>query len=87
MQVMIEIPDSQYEYLAKISDAGEEPLGYFERTIMRGTIIPKGHGRIGDLDKILIWMIYKKGIIDKLKCGEVTPIFEDATIIEADKGE
>ena len=37
MKLIIDIPDKQYEYLSKISDAGEEPLGYFERVIMRGT--------------------------------------------------
>lgn len=52
MQIVIDIPEKQYEYLSKIADAGQEPLGYFERVIMRGTPLPKGHGRLGDLDNI-----------------------------------
>ena len=52
MKIVIDIPDVQYEYLAKIAIAGEEPLGYFERVIMRGTPLPKGHGRLIDADAI-----------------------------------
>ena len=48
--------------------------------------LPEGHGRIGDLDKILIWMIHKH-IIDDLKCGAVTPVFKDATILESPQSE
>lgn len=52
MQIVIDIPEKQYEYLAKIAGAGEEPLGYFERVIMRGTPLPKGHGRLIDIDEV-----------------------------------
>lgn len=37
MKLIIDIPKKQYEYLAKIANVGEEPLGYFERVIMLGT--------------------------------------------------
>ena len=53
MKIVIDIPDVQYEYLAKIAIAGEEPLGYFERVIMRGTPLPKGHGRLKDIDAFI----------------------------------
>ena len=46
MKIVIEIPDAQYVYLSKIADAGQEPLGYFERVIMRGIPLPK---ELGDL--------------------------------------
>ena len=52
MKIVIDIPDTQYEYLTKIATVGEEPLGYFERVIMRGTPLPKGHGRLIDADAI-----------------------------------
>lgn len=52
MQVVIDIPDEQYKYLLKIVDAEQEPLGYFERVIMRGTPLPKGHGDLIDRKKI-----------------------------------
>jgi hypothetical protein len=34
--------------------------------------------------RILLWLIYKKGIIDDQKCGEIAPVFKDATILEAE---
>jgi hypothetical protein len=76
MQVVIDIPEEQYEYLSKIADAGQEPLGYFERVIMRGTPLPKGHGRLKDVDVI----------IDALGCSDrdiyaKECIEEDATTI------
>ena len=37
MNIVIEIPEKQYENLAKIASEGEEPLGYCERVVMRGT--------------------------------------------------
>ena len=81
MQIVIEIPDEEY---ARIISMDHFKRTYEQDMICDGTPLPKGHGRIGDLDQILLWMIYKKGIIDKLKCGEITPVFKDATIIEAD---
>ena len=53
MQIVIEIPETQYEYLAKIAIAGKEPLGYFERVIMRGTPLPEHHGRLIDADYVI----------------------------------
>ena len=41
MKVIIDIPEKQYKYLAKIADVGEEPLGYFERVIMLGMPLDK----------------------------------------------
>lgn len=37
MKIVIEIPEKQYENLAKIANVGKEPLGYWERVVMRGT--------------------------------------------------
>lgn len=92
MKIVIDIPESQYEYLSKIANAGHEPLGYFERVIMRGTPLPKGHGRLIDADSLI------KAIEEKAKrlsnadtinglCGAVALIFDESTIIGADKEE
>lgn len=48
MQIVIDIPESTYKYLAKLVNAGKEPLEYFERVIMRGIPLPKGHGDLID---------------------------------------
>lgn len=53
MKVIIDIPEKQYKYLAKIADVGEEPLGYFERVIMCGVPLPKGHGKIIDVNEAI----------------------------------
>jgi len=43
MKVVVDVPESKYEYLRKIARAGDEPLGYLERVIMLGKPLPKGH--------------------------------------------
>lgn len=85
MKIVIDIPDAQYEYLAKIMIAGEEPLGYFERVIMRGTPLPKYHGRlISEKDMLSVIMFSK--LFDDAKVGEVKKaLLNIPTIIEADK--
>jgi len=87
MQIVIDIPKEQYEYLSTIADAGQEPLGYFERVIMHGTPLPKGHGRLIDADafKHKVCTYQQTGCGDckhSLCCPEDVP-----TIIEADKAE
>ena len=52
MEIVIKIPESTYKYLGELVDAGEEPLGYFERFIMRGTPLPEHHGRLIDADNL-----------------------------------
>lgn len=53
MQIVIDIPKVQYENLAKIANEGKEPLGYWERIVMRGTPLPAKHGRLIDGDRLL----------------------------------
>lgn len=92
MKIVINIPESQYEYLTDLVNAGGEPLGYFERIIMRGTPLPKGHGRLIDEKEacgIIAW-----GKDDKAYFGEVSKDWEVIdflktipTIIEAESEE
>lgn len=84
MQIVIDIPDEAFEYISTTSRLGWLSDTEFAEIIKNGTPLPEGHGRIGDLDQILLWMIYKKGIIDDQKCGEIAPVFKDATILEAE---
>lgn len=96
MEIVIKIPDVQYENMAKIAIAGKEPLGYFERVIMWGTPLPKGHGRLVDADayrKELLLEIpnldydgslepYEEGIYNAIMSLDDAP-----TIIEAEGSE
>ena len=84
MQIVIDIPDEQYEYLAKIVAAGEEPLGYFERVIMRGTQLPKGHGRLIDADALEKDADYSN-YDGYYHAYSSNAIYHAPTIIEADK--
>ena len=87
MQVVIDIPEEQYEYLSKIANAGEEPLGYFERVILRGTPLPKGHGRLKDVDWIDNNCEYHYSEKAGCWCYSGEDVMKAPTIIEADKGE
>ena len=93
MQLVIDIPEDHKRVIDNLVIDGKGYLLPYEvedtlaKAVKQSTPLPKGHGRIGDLDQVLLWMIYKKGIIDKLKCGEITPVFKDATIIEAESEE
>lgn len=86
MKIVIDIPDAQYEYLAKIVITGEEPLGYFERVIMRGTPLPKHHGRIIDESQIKHIMCHTEQELygDKIRYVKVT---DAPTIIEGSDNE
>jgi hypothetical protein len=46
MQIVIDIPNEKYERLPYIDQFS------LREYIENGTILPKGHGRLGDLDKI-----------------------------------
>lgn len=82
IEVVIKIPQEEYETIVNSEDCGLHTL---TRAIARGTILPKGHGRIGDLDALRCentdFDTYNDYCImfDEIEAAE--------TIIEADKGE
>jgi len=88
MQIVIDIPDEEYEDVKKVGGCYYD----FGKAIYYGTPLPKGHGRLGDLDKIKKEM--QNYHDDCAKTSEYTRLgFETAmavvhdapTIIEADK--
>lgn len=85
MQIVIDIPDAQYEIILRSDEtwaascASKEVMMYAIKT---GTPLPKGHGRLKDVDAIIDTLGCSDGDIYVKACIE-----EDApTIIEADKG-
>ena len=48
MQIVIEIPETYYDYCRKLEDAIE-----IELAIKNGVILPEHHGRLIDADKLL----------------------------------
>lgn len=53
MQVVIDIPEENYQNLKAKDKFDDMFLNYYEKLIVRGTPLPKGHGRLGDLDAAL----------------------------------
>ena len=49
MQIVIDIPEEEYEEIINSEDCG---LHILTRAIAKGTPLPKGHGRLIDISKI-----------------------------------
>ena len=52
MKMMIDIPEDRYETLKMLSETRTFYLDFYQRLIVNGTPLPKGHGRLKDFDKI-----------------------------------
>lgn len=99
MKIVIDISDEQYEIIKKIvknQNSVCPDTDSAEKIILNGTPLPKGHGRLGDLDELEAEMVnginagnYEEGyeeyahINDMDDCVECVKYAE--TIIEADK--
>lgn len=75
MRLIIDIPDKTYEYYVKLSNKNDEQLSAYERLILNGIPLPKGHGRLIDADALLK---------DRHKAIPVIHIIEAPTILGAD---
>ena len=97
MKVIINIPNSLYANLPKIVNGSTASKRILD-CVKNGTPLPKGHGRLGDLDAL------EKEIVNGIKAGNYEDGYETFahinnmddciecikyadTIIEADKGE
>lgn len=99
MQIVIDIPEEEYEEIIYSEDCGLHTL---TRAIANGTPLPKGHGRLIDADEIDHYMLpsekqdkktwfthseaYRNAVIH---FNHAMMLLRDnaPTIIEADKGE
>ena len=81
MQIVIKIDEDTYNDLRFQKQYNPRFLSHYEKIILNGKPLPKGHGRLKDIDKI-ISDGRSKGFCDwydEMKYAE--------TIIEADKAE
>ena len=86
MQILINIPDEEYELII-----GDEACGLntLTRAVARGVVLPKGHGRLIDADDLDVITI----TTDDYSGNEILDVIlkedlDDApTIIEADNGD
>ena len=81
MQIVIEIPEQKYNWIVNNPQTYTDEL---HEAIRNGTPLPKNHGRLIDADEMLIWLL-DKGFVMKMGNDEITRIFTQATVIEADK--
>ena len=83
MQIVINIPEEEYEDIKYCGTIVDESRDYIASRILNGVILPKEHGRFGDLDAL------EKEIEDYSEGAfAMTPEFlvkHVPTIIEADK--
>ena len=96
MQIVIDIDDDTYRYMqsrCQYQNKGDKGLSKFEEVgvaIKNGTPLPKGHGRLGDLDFVAKRIKTKPpiGEIGKVTLEECyQEILQADTIIEADGGD
>lgn len=93
MHIVIDISKNVYEFACRYPDA---LLSVYAHAIKNGTPLPKGHGRIGDLDAVMSdiytsinrrinigMMVDSEWLWGKLNDA----IYNAPTIIEADKAE
>jgi len=87
MKIVIDIPDEEYENVKKAGGCYYD----FGKAIYYGTPLPKGHGRLTDLDKLINFTYNTYGInsgkcITKDNEDIIDYIYNKAeTIVEADK--
>ena len=94
MKLIIDIPEEIYKASQIIDVKYEDVIQIPLEVIASGVPLPKGHGRIGDLDKIIKEMqdyhddCAKTSEYTRLGFETALAVVEDAqTIIEADKAE
>lgn len=86
MKIVIDIPEEDYQKLKAKDKFYDMYLNYYEKLIVNGTPLPKGHGRLIDENKL------KE---EAIRCEWSRPAYDmlDHTlsyikpIIDADKGE
>ena len=85
MQIVIDISEKDYQTLKKKDKFDAMYLDYYEKLIVYGIPLPKGHGRLVDADEIDN-NIYDLTRSMDLNYGQISEVVDTApTIIEADR--
>ena len=89
MQIVIDIPDAEYQRLIAQDGISHTDAEIVVNAFYSGTPLPKGHGRIADIDKLIDEKCNEcghiRGVSCTIPCYEVRRISSIPTIIEADK--
>lgn len=80
MQIVIEIPEDEYQHIMRHYEQFPRDLSRYERRIIDGTLLPKRHGRLIDADAT------KCSSCGKFGCenSDICSLYNAPTIIEAD---
>ena len=89
MKLVIDIPENVYDWIKQEwvdNPEFDSVLNQVMRAILNGVPLPKGHGRLVDENHVIAELVYRKNLLaDNVKCGQVTEIFNNAAVIDADK--
>ena len=91
MRILIDIPEEQYLLIRHYQDIAPNKTHSLAMSIINGTPLPKGHGRLIDADKIVYDCTSDVcGMtVDCYECpyhiATAEDIYKSPTIIEADK--
>lgn len=83
IEVVIEITEKDYKFIKETAEKEPSNLNYIARKILTGTVLPKGHGRLIDADKLKARIPTIEDEYYRCRCW----IEHEPTIIEADKGD
>lgn len=86
MQRVIDIPEETFKYYVTLANKRGEQISNLERIILDSTLLPEGHGRLIDADRVIAEMNEMKvgGEVFTTAVNYVKLIMKDTpTIIEA----
>lgn len=88
IEVVINITKHEWEYLNKLVENGDQ-LGHYERLIVNGTTLPKGHGDLIERNKLEFLKELHDAKYGKKSWGKAIKQikYSAPTIIKADKTE
>lgn len=86
MQILVEIDDKLYNRIMYLDPKANTMLDELMRSIQNSVPLPKGHGRLGDLDA-LREEVSSWGMNDYEPSDFIDAIDQVDTIIEADRSE
>lgn len=87
IEVVIKIPEGDYKFIKETAEKEPSNLNYIARKILTGTVLPKGHGRLKDVDALYDRAKLCHTEEDGTACVEWREINDATPIIEADKEE
>lgn len=84
VELVIKIPEEDYLALSELSEKEKvNELSYYERIIANGTSLPKGHGKLIDINALD--KDFSKWCTCKCDCScLICPVYNQKAIIEAD---